>query len=151
MVFTCPWKQPDFLNQIFLNPDTTDQPKSLVSESEGTREISVSQKNTPDVDRRGSSRSPKRQNEEAISNPKRKVSEFHGVISILISISCLSFLHRLFSLCRSFIFFQVFAKVSCYQLKLTKVGLQGRILLWESELSQNAIVIFYYFLNSELS
>ncbi|XP_070836494.1 E3 ubiquitin-protein ligase rnf213-alpha [Chaetodon trifascialis] len=49
-----------------------DQPKSLVSDSEGTAEKSVSQKNTPPVDNKEPNKTPKRPNDETISNPKKK-------------------------------------------------------------------------------
>ncbi|XP_041812142.1 E3 ubiquitin-protein ligase rnf213-alpha [Chelmon rostratus] len=49
-----------------------EQPKSLVSDSEGTAEKSVSQKNNPPVDNNEFSKFPKRPNDETIVNPKKK-------------------------------------------------------------------------------
>ncbi|XP_010769191.1 E3 ubiquitin-protein ligase rnf213-alpha [Notothenia coriiceps] len=48
--------------------DTTDQPKPLVADSESASEKSVSE----NVDNKESNRSPKRPNDETISNPKKK-------------------------------------------------------------------------------
>lgn len=53
--------------------DAGDQPKSLVADGEGPIEKLDSQKNTPLVDSKESSRSPKRPNDEVINNnPKKK-------------------------------------------------------------------------------
>ncbi|XP_038557039.1 E3 ubiquitin-protein ligase rnf213-alpha [Micropterus salmoides] len=51
---------------------TGDEPKSLVAVSEGAAESSVSQKNSPPMDGKESNKSPKRPNDETISNPKKK-------------------------------------------------------------------------------
>ncbi|XP_078124896.1 E3 ubiquitin-protein ligase rnf213-alpha-like isoform X2 [Sander vitreus] len=50
--------------------DTRDQPKSLVADSESSK--SVSETNDPPVDRKDSDKSPKRPNDETISQPKKK-------------------------------------------------------------------------------
>ncbi|XP_044037270.1 E3 ubiquitin-protein ligase rnf213-alpha [Siniperca chuatsi] len=52
--------------------DRGDQPKSLVADWEGAAEKSVSQKKPPPADGKESNKSPKRPNDETVSNPKKK-------------------------------------------------------------------------------
>ncbi|XP_068575114.1 E3 ubiquitin-protein ligase rnf213-alpha isoform X2 [Cebidichthys violaceus] len=52
--------------------DTSDQPKHLVADSEGTAEKSGCQQNNPPADSNESNKSPKRKNEESSINPKKK-------------------------------------------------------------------------------
>ncbi|KAM9346074.1 E3 ubiquitin-protein ligase rnf213-alpha-like [Symphorus nematophorus] len=52
--------------------DKGDQPRSLVSDSEGTAEKPGSQKNAPPVDSKELNKLPKRANDETINNPKKK-------------------------------------------------------------------------------
>uniref|UniRef100_UPI0037E8EFFF E3 ubiquitin-protein ligase rnf213-alpha n=1 Tax=Semicossyphus pulcher TaxID=241346 RepID=UPI0037E8EFFF len=52
--------------------DAGDQPRSLVADSEVTAEKSVSQKGASPVDNKDTNKSPKRPNEETVTNPKKK-------------------------------------------------------------------------------
>lgn len=73
LLYLCAAVTPEFPFTIF-NPDTGDEPKPLVADSESTVEKFVFQNNDPPVDSQESNRSPKRPNDESITNPKKKVS-----------------------------------------------------------------------------
>lgn len=57
-----------------FNSDAGSQPKSLVAEPEGMAETSESQKTVLPVDSKGSSKFPKRANDDTNVQPKKKVS-----------------------------------------------------------------------------
>lgn len=60
-------------SHVCLFPDTTDQPKHLVADSEGAADKSVSEENDPPANSTESKKSPKRPNDESSVNPKKKV------------------------------------------------------------------------------
>lgn len=135
-----------------FNPDTTDQPKSLVADSEGLAEISVSQKNDSLVDSKESNKSPKRPNDETISNPKKKVSvtvtvwlhSYFGSTMTLWSLN-FNFKHLISvsnAICHCWrVFLLVFVNVSSCQLKLTTRYITEQKFFMQ-ELSKNAIILF---------